>query len=453
LRVSKLEEKIGIEIYASSETGIGGVIKQFPEDFIVEEILVDGSKAEIYPSRSYSLDGKGRYLICALVKRDWDTLLVMKRISQSFGLDSEMIGFAGLKDTRALTAQHISLSMISPEKIKQFYMKDVEIRPIKFSDNKISSCMLFGNNFRIKIRAIRCSSSLLKTRVLKIRHQLEECGGVPNFYGHQRFGTVRAITHVVGKALVKGDLKKAVLVFLAKPSVHEHTETYKARLELWRSQDFKTALKIFPYNLKYERAILYHLSKYPNDFEGAFKRIPLKLRKLFVQAYQSYLFNKFLSQRLHSGFLPNQVIVGDFIVMLDEHGLPTRKFVVATHTSKDKLQKMVDKNKACIVLPIVGFKQSLSKGFQGEMQQAVLEEESVSPEDFKIKKAPELSSKGGLRLVCTPLLNFSIDEVAEDSANPSKRVMQLSFALLRGSYATVVLREFMKPRNVIKAGF
>jgi tRNA(Glu) U13 pseudouridine synthase TruD len=46
-----------------------------------------------------------------------------------------------------------------------------------------------------------------------------------------------------------------------------------------------------------------------------------------------------------------------------------------------------------------------------------------------------------------------LNEVSENSADPSKHKAKMSFTLYRGSYATIVLRELMKPRNLIKAGF
>jgi tRNA(Glu) U13 pseudouridine synthase TruD len=53
----------------------------------------------------------------------------------------------------------------------------------------------------------------------------------------------------------------------------------------------------------------------------------------------------------------------------------------------------------------------------------------------------------------TPLKDFFVNEVAADPVDPPKHKVSMSFALYRGSYATVVLRELMKPRNLVKAGF
>jgi tRNA pseudouridine13 synthase len=83
----------------------------------------------------------------------------------------------------------------------------------------------------------------------------------------------------------------------------------------------------------------------------------------------------------------------------------------------------------------------------------MLEEEGVSMESFKIRGMPEISARGELRTTITPLNDFSLNQITNDSANPSKRKAELGFVLYRGSYATVVLREIMKTRNPMKARF
>jgi tRNA pseudouridine13 synthase len=294
---------------------------------------------------------------------------------------------------------------------------------------------------------------VIEKRVKNIQNELSSLGGVPNFFGHQRFGTIRPITHLVGKLLVHGDLEKAALTFLAKPSPYEHTESREARQQLHDTQEFAEALRYFPAQLKYERLMLVHLAKHSKDFIGAFRKLPLKLRRLFVQAYQSFLFNKFLSQRLkcEAGF--NDVQVGDYVVHLDRYGLPTTKFEQATAQSLSSIKKALKEGKMRVAIPLIGFKQPPSEGAQGEIERKILEEEGIVPRDFFVPSMPEISAAGRLRTVLASITGLSVEEASRDSATPPKRKMRVSFTLHRGSYATVLLREFMKPRNLVKAGF
>jgi len=457
LFVPRLEKFIGIEVYATSLLGIDGVIRYFAEDFVVEEVLVDGSKAKLNHCKGQVLSSspiKNRYLLCVLVKRGWDTFLALKAIAAQLGISTRRIQIAGIKDAKAVTAQHITIEGVSAEEIPKIHVNDLKIQPVGYFHSKISSYYLLGNHFHIAIRTISHPKSVIRKRVTKTIEELEKIGGVPNFFGHQRFGTIRPITHSVGKAMVQGDFRKAAMLFLAKPSPHEHPDSRQAREQLQKAQDFKQALKNFPKKLHYERLMLRHLTKKPDDFIGAFRRLPIKLRQLFPQAYQAFLFNKFLSKRIQEGISLNRAEVGDYVVNVERSGMPMmRMHRIASTETVTEINKAIQAGKMRLAIPLVGFKQQPSKEVQGEIEKQILQEEAISPENFKIDAMPEISARGELRTVITPLNNFLLEEISEDSANPLKRKVKVSFMLYRGSYATIVLKELMKPRNLIRAGF
>jgi tRNA pseudouridine13 synthase len=451
LNVPEIERRLGIAVYATKTTGIGGVIRRMAEDFVVEELLVDGSKASVLPvEQPVRL---GRFLVCVLVKRNWDTLLAVRTVAEQLGINPECIAIAGIKDTKAVTAQHISLYGVRPEEISRVMIRNVKVYPVRYAEEKISTKLLFGNQFTIAISSISLGNSKVEELIETTREELLALGGGPNFFGHQRFGTVRPVTHLVGKAIVKGNLKEAAFMFLACPSKFEHPTTRKVRERLGETWDFKEAFHDLSPRFKYERLMLRHLVSYPSDFLGAFRRLPLKLRELFVQAYQSFLFNQFLSERIRRGIDLNEACVGDYVVFLDEHGLPAKDSELATMKTLSTLNRIIKERKAYVALPIVGVKQCLSNGVQGEIEQKILQEESVKPEDFKLSVMPEIRASGGLRVVLTPLINFVADKPVADSSDPINRALCLRFALRKGSYATIPLREFMKPRNPVDAGF
>lgn len=456
--VSKLEKSIGIEVYATRSLGIGGIIRQRAEDFVVKEVLVDGSVAERSSSVKRQALGastsKNRYLLCVLAKRNWDTFLTLEAIARQLNIDTKRVQIAGIKDAKALTAQHITIEDISAEDIAKVQVKDIEVHPIGYVRNKISAYFLLGNNFQIIIRSIALSNSTIKKQTAEAISEIKTIGGVPNFFGHQRFGTVRPITHLVGKALVKGNFRKAAMLFLAKPSRQEHPESRQARKQLQATQDFEEALKNFPKKLHYERLMLRHLTEKPDNYVGAFRRLPLKLRKLFPQAYQSFLFNRFLSRRIAEGIPLNRAEIGDYVISVERSGLPLLNMHrIANAQTVKEIDKAIEVGRMRVALPLIGFKKHPSRGIQGENERKILEKEQIVPEDFKINAMPEISSRGELRTATVPLNEFSIDRIQNDSANPSKRQAELNFMLYRGSYATTVMREIMKPRSLINAGF
>jgi tRNA pseudouridine13 synthase len=144
------------------------------------------------------------------------------------------------------------------------------------------------------------------------------------------------------------------------------------------------------------------------------------------------------------------VEAGDYIMHVERSGLPTQA-MSKTAEKLAEINKAIEAGKMRLALPLVGIRQRTSQGVQGEIERQILEEEGITSEDFRAM--PETAAKGELRTAMTPLNNFSLKEIFHDSVNPSKRSANVDFMLYRGSYATITLRELMKTRNPIKAGF
>ena len=454
LKVPQLEKELGIEVYATQPDGIRGKIRQLLDDFVVEELLVNDSLAEVSPpSGILEPAGEGNYLICVMVKRKWDTFMAVREVAHGLHISQKRVRFAGIKDTKALTAQHISLQNVSVNKVLNLQIKDITVYPLRFSRDRIYSQLIKGNRFHITVRGIDHPALVIEEWIKGTIEEIEQLGGVPNFFGHQRFGTIRPNTHQVGKYLTRGEPEKAALAFLAEPRIHEHPEARAARQQLEDNMDFAEAYQQFPRFLRYERFMLHHLAKYPTDFVGAFRTLPRRLRKLFVQAYQSYLFNRFLSERIRRGIPLNEPKIGDYLIKLDEHRIPTEEWSQATEQNIQDITAATKEGKMCVAAPLIGPDQPSSKGLQGEIEQTILEAENVLPTAFKIPYMPEATAEGRVRAVLNPVWNLVQEEISEDKENEGKQIIKIGFTLNRGSYATVVLREFMKPQDLIQAGY
>jgi len=459
VHVPKLETELGIDVYSTHSRGIGGILRKEIESFIVEEVLVDGSKATIARPAdgaiSAVLDSSNsarRYLLCVLVKRDWDTIRAIRALADGLKIDSRKIKTAGIKDAKAVTAQYITIEDASPEDVQQIQIKDLDVRPIGYVHSELSSYFLFGNSFHIVISGLQHSREFLDRKIAETVEEMETIGGVPNFFGHQRFGTTRPVTHLVGKALVQGNFKDAAMLFLTKPSLYEHPQSIEVRRRLAETEDFKQASRNFPKQLHYERLMLNHLAQRRMDFAGAYKRLPFKLQELFIQAYQSFLFNKFLSGRIKLNLRLDKAQVGDYVVKVERSGLPMVQMKKRVNVADlKKTNKALREGSLRLAVPLIGLRQQPSLGVQGNIERQILSEEGISPQAFRIKEIPEISLKGGLRAVLTPLNKFSFN--IEENHTKCQLFVKSSFLLHRGSYATVFLRELMKPSNLIKAGF
>ncbi len=455
--IAEIDKLLGIEVYATMTAGVGGAIKESVDDFMVEEVLVDGSKASIngpVPSRILgSTLEKQRFLLCVLVKRNWDTFIAVKNVAKALGIDQAKVQFAGIKDARAITAQHITIENASMEDIREITVKDIEVRPVGYVREQLSLFYLLGNNFIITIKSITAPEATINEQIARTLQELDVIGGIPNFFGHQRFGTTRPITHLVGKALVRGDFEEAAMLFLAKPSIHEHPTSRQAREDLQSTRDFKRAQENFPKQLRFERLMLNHLANHSGDLVGAFKRLPLKLQALFFQAHQSYLFNRFLSERIKYGLSLNEAVVGDFVVGIERSGLPMTSMsrtVTSENLSENNAQ--VKAGRLRVALPIVGVKQKLSQGVMGQVEKQVLGQEAISADNLGGNALSRVGGKGGLRTVVTPIRDFKLRGVSGNADDIGYQA-KLSFMLLRGSYATILLREIMKPSEPIAAHF
>lgn len=431
MEVPKIEKQIGIDLYSTDTDGLGGQLRQEVEDFIVKEITNREEEQE------------GKYLILELVKRDWDTHHFTRTLAKILQISQKRISVAGTKDKRALTTQKISIFDIDAQKIEKIHLKDIELKVLGRSRKSVELGDLWGNNFRITIRNITHSSEETHKLLEKTTNEILAQGGVPNFFGIQRFGSVRPVTHLVGKAIVEGDFEKAALFYIAEPFPDEPEETKEARQFVKETRDFKEGLKIYPLHLGHERAMMNHLIANPDDFAGAFLVLPKNLYRMFVHGYQSYIYNTVLCRRIEKGLPLNEAVEGDIVCFKNEFGLPdSSKTEQVTSETVIAMNRLIKRNRAFITAPLPGYTTEFASGIPGEIEQAVIEEFKVPLQGFNIEKVPEMSSRGTRREVFLQVEPKF--EIGEDELNPGKSKAVLEFMLPKGSYATTVLREYMK---------
>ena len=195
-------------------------------------------------------------------------LLHPKTLASQLGLGQNSVQIAGIKDAKAVTAQYVTIENQSMEDAAKVAVIGVTLRPIGYLRNPLSVFYLLGNSFTIKISGITQEEAQVKEQVTQTIAEVNQVGGIPNFYGHQRFGTTRPITHLVGKSILKGNFEEAAMLFLAKPSPDEHPNSRKARTELQETRDFKAALEHYPKQLRYERSMINYLNNNPARLYG-----------------------------------------------------------------------------------------------------------------------------------------------------------------------------------------
>lgn len=420
-----MEQDVGIEVYLTSTQGLGGRIKASPEDFIVEEI----------PQMPPREDG-GRYTAAWIRTRNWETNRLVRAMSRNLRISRRRISFAGTKDKRAVTTQLFQFDA-EPPSILDMRIKDVEVLDAYQTSKEVAIGDLRGNRFEVVIRDVLLPPERAREAAAATADALRLAGGFPDFFGMQRFGSIRPITHIVGKHIIRGDFKAAVDAYVANPIEGESEEEYEARTQLEESGDYAEALKKYPDVMGFEKAILNHLVVRPDDYVGALQQLPFNLLMMFVHGYQSYLFNKMLSERIRRGLPINGPLDGDVMMPLDRLGLPDdRRFIPVTSDNIEKAHAQVSGGRALVTGVLFGSESTFAGGVMGEIERHVIEGEGLKPNDFTIPKMPRLSSRGTRRALVVPMPALQVE--AGDSA------VKMKFELPRGCYATAMLREFMK---------
>lgn len=421
-KVPPEERQIGIGCYYTTTNGIGGRLRRSPSDFIVEEIPAPKAENSGIPGDAVSFE---------LVKEGWDTHLLLEKMAKELNVRPEWINISGTKDRRAITKQRVTIRGVTPEKVANLSIPGVRIENPGWCSRRTWLGEHRGNRFQVKITEIQLGIDEAKQLAIEA---LSATGGIiPNFFGHQRFGSVRPNTHRVGWHLLRGNVEDAVHAYIGNPQPWEPVDAARARAVFDKTHDYEQALGVFPRRLVYERRMLAYLRDHPGDYVGALRRLPRLLVKMFVHAYQSFLFNRMLTERIIRGLPLIEPVLGDILVKGGE-------MIRVTRYNLRFAREYVARGWV-VTHPLFGCGVPLAEDEPGEIERDVLEDENVDLGWFRGVSVLDESFTGLRRVVWAPHWETRILGVGEDDSGVW---LVLSFVLPRGAYGTVLLREIMK---------
>ena len=397
--IPQIDKEIGISVYTTESSSVHGKIKQNENDFLVKEVL-----SEKAIDSFDNLDGHAVYL---LKKSGIDTNHALIDIEERYGL---VLKALGLKDAHAQTEQYV-YTYKKLDSLAEIEGKKYSAKRIGFVKKPISKKDMLGNIFEIKVSDLN-----------EPLPSFTDDEKILNFFGYQRFGSKRPITHLVGKSIIKGNYEEALDYLLNFSSKYDSEKNNQFRKLISERKSESEIIELLPYSMDIERNLLNQLSK-DKDPKNAIRSIPLSLRRFYIQAYQSFLFNKTLS--LAYEFEEELFLSTVDDVCFDKNSI---------------LGKFENDPNQRLAIPLIGHSYYKKSRFDYYIKK-ILDDELLTPKDFFIKDFQEISVDGGFRNASINYLNLNINENL------------IKFQLSRGSYATIVLREILKPENPLDCGF
>ena len=387
--------------------GLGGHIRERPEDFLVEEVPL------------FRPSGRGEHTIAQIEKRGTSTFDALLFLSKTCKVSERVIGYAGLKDARAVARQFVSLPKVSPERVLGVHHRKFRVLSATRNEKPLRIGQLRGNRFTIRMRGCDLSrmDAAREALALLVRR------GMPNAYGGQRYGT-RLDGHLLGRAVVREDWKEFVDQLLGRPSPLERNPQMVAARGFYDEGDLQSAFDAFPMKHRSEKKATGILLRGGSPRE-AFDALGTGPRRIWVSAWQSFLFNRVLDRRVRDGTF-DRLLEGD-IAWLHES---SASYPVRDEAAEAERGRSM---RASPTGPLLGYDPPRPTGAPGRLEAAIFDAEGAQPEAFE---ARHCRARGLRRPLRCPVEEASL-EVEPDGSVVAR------FFLPPGSFATVVLEHLM----------
>jgi tRNA pseudouridine13 synthase len=381
-------------------------LKSLPEDFRVEEIT------DVRPT-------KGQFGLYRLDKCGLGTPEAMQAILHKWQLSRNDISYGGMKDRHADTTQYLTIFRGPHSGLtdRSFSLEYLGQCPHPFHAKDI-----VANHFDIYLRRIPTD----QREMLTARCQLIQQTGVVNYFDDQRFGSIGFCGELIGVPWCLGNYERALYLAMAEPNNHDRPREKEQKQILRDSWGDWIKCKAL-LDRSHRRSVVTYLCDHPTDFKRAVGLIRLDLRGIYVSAFQSWVWNRWLSKLIennsqHGEFEYLESLCGPLAIPLQRTS-PT--------IGNSSLQNLD--------LPLPSARQHEWPPNTYEALQEVLEPLQIDVRQMRLKFPRDTFFSRGVRAAWLVARDMTFGWGA-DSLNPGFDCLRLTFALPRGAYATMVVR-------------
>lgn len=425
--------------FLTSGSGLQAVFKARWEDFEVEELL-DREPA-----------GHGGHVWLEIEKRGLSTPRAASDLARALGVKPSSVGYAGMKDARAVARQWMSLEHVDPERALSLKVPRIRVLRAVRHPRKLRRGRHEGNRFRVLLRPPPDTDPPKSSGVHEwarrhldpVRETLGVLAdrGVPNYYGPQRFGT-RGDTWAVGRALARQEWDAAAALIAGRPlrpgdpridaaeGVFPDTGDILRARELFDEGRYREAAAAWPRGFGQCARLAEAMERTGGDAARAIPVVGKRMLRLYGCAYQSWLFNAVLAERIRIGRVA-RLLEGDLVWKHDTEAL----FQVAAPAAE---QHRADAFEISPTGPLVGRRMKEPSAQVVALESRVLDAAGLRRRELESRVMAPLA--GRRRPLRFQLQGPGI-EPGSDSSGP---YLELCFALPPGCYATAVLREVGK---------
>ena len=393
--------------------GVGGVFKRHDEDFVVEELPL------------YLPCGRGTHTYFVMEKQGLPTPGALRLVARALGVRPNDIGYAGLKDAHGITRQTFSVEHIDPDRIRSLTLARIRILSVDRHTNKLKLGHLAGNRFAIKVRQVTPSPLSRAAAVMAVL----TARGVPNYFGPQRFG-VRGDNAEIGRAVLQGEYDEALALMLGRPSPSDRSEIFHARA-LFDAGQLEKASATWPPAFSQQARVCRALSQAGGDSRKAWRAVDHSLRKLYVAAVQSDLFNRVLARRINT---IDRLQNGD-IAWKHRNGACFHVESAAVEQPRCEAFEISPTG------PLFGRRMMEPRGEPAELETEIITASGLARGQLRAPDGTKLD--GARRPLRVPITDPRL-ETGEDERGP---YLGLAFALPPGAYATSIIREICEPEE------